>query len=276
MKVTILGCGGSAGVPMVGGADGRGIWGRCDPTEPRNKRSRASIFLEMKNGENILVDTGPDVREQLLVNRLTSFKSIFYTHAHADHIAGLDEVRAVNRIINAPITAYGRAEVLEEIEARFGYIFQPWAGTSFYRAVVKPSPITPYHAFEMGGHSFLPFQQKHGRGETTGLRFGSFAYSTDVVELDSYALAALKGVETWVVDCFQLEPHCAHAWLERVLEWKNILHPKRIILTHLGPDMDWRWMVETLPAGVEPAWDGLSFEVPEPAYSSGVGAASYA
>ena len=117
----------------------------------------------------------------------------------------------------------------------------------------------------MGGVPFIAFQQKHVRGESTGLRFGGFAYSTDVVELDDRSLTALQGVETWVVDCFQREPHCAHAWLERVLEWKRILEPKRIILTHMGPDMDWRWMLAALPAGVEPAGDGLSFNVPEPA-----------
>lgn len=263
MKVTILGCGGSAGVPMVGGQDGYGAWGRCDPTEPKNKRSRASIFLEMENGENILVDTGPDIRAQLLSNGITAFKSIFYTHAHADHIAGLDEVRAVNRIIKAPIAAYGRAVVLEEVKTRFDYIFQPMTGTNFFRAAVEAVSIAPNQDFEMAGYNFTAFQQGHGRGQSTGLRYGSFAYSTDVVELDAHALAALAGIETWVVDCFQHEPHCAHAWLERVLEWKQLLNPRRIILTHMGPDMDWQTLCNTLPAGVEPAWDGMTIILPE-------------
>lgn len=261
MKVTILGCGGSAGVPMVGGQDGHGVWGRCNPAEPKNRRSRASIFLEIQNGENVLVDTGPDIRDQLLTNGITTFQSIFYTHAHADHIAGLDEVRAINRIIKAPIKAYGLAEVLDDIKGRFDYIFQPLTGSNFFRAAVEECPIKPNQKFEMAGTRFSAFQQVHGRGYSTGLRYGNFAYSTDVVELGDHALAALSGVDTWVVDCFQYEAHCAHAWLERVLEWKRVLTPRRVILTHMGADMDWQTMLNTLPAGVEPAYDGMTFTV---------------
>lgn len=261
MRVTILGCGGSAGVPMLGGEDGHGMWGNCDPSEPRNRRSRASIFLEMPNGENILVDTGPDIRAQLLANGITQFRSIFYTHAHADHIAGLDEVRGINRIIKGPITAYGCPDVLAEIQTRFDYVFKPWTGPSFFRAIVETCPLPLAGQFEMAGHTFTIFQQGHGRIMSSGLRYGGFAYSTDAVELDDAALAALTGVETWVVDCFQREPHCAHAWLERVLEWQQILQPKRIILTHMGTDMDWQWMLDNLPDGIEPAWDGMTFAI---------------
>lgn len=264
MRVTVLGCGGSAGVPMLGGSDGHGIWGSCDPREPKNRRSRASIFLEMKNGENVLVDTGPDLREQLLKNGITTFHSIFYTHAHSDHIAGLDEVRGINRIIGAPLKAYGRDEVLDEVKTRFGYIFKPWQGTFFFRAAVEAYPIAPSGPFEMAGSLFTAFQQEHGQCESSGLRYGDFAYSTDVAELSEAALTALSGVKIWMVDCFQLQSHSAHAWLEKVLQWKDHLQPERVILTHMGPDMDWRWMLDNLPAGVEPAWDGMRFEVAEP------------
>ncbi|OUI95698.1 hydrolase [Acetobacter indonesiensis] len=264
MKVTVLGCGGSAGVPMLGGEDGHGIWGACDPDEPKNYRSRASLFLEMGNGENILIDTGPDIRTQLLTNGITAFRSIFYTHAHADHISGLDEVRGINRIIRQPIKAYGIASVLSEIQTRFDYVFKPWTAPEFFRAVVEAHPVEPYGLFEMAGYPFTIFPQQHGRVGSSGLRCGDFAYSTDVVELGPDALECLQGVDTWIVDCFQRKPHSAHAWLERVMEWKEILFPRRIILTHMGTDMDWRWMQANLPDGVEPAWDGMCFTLPDP------------
>lgn len=265
MKVTILGCGGSAGVPMLGGEDGHGIWGRCDPAEPKNRRSRASIFLEMGNGENILVDTSPDIRAQLLTNGIKAFRSIFYTHAHADHIAGLDEVRGINRIIRQPIKAYGAASVLDEIQTRFDYVFKPWTSPEFFRAVVEACPVPEQGQFEMAGYLFTVFQQVHGRIHSSGLRCGNFAYSTDVVELGPESLAALAGVETWIVDCFQQKPHSAHAWLERVVEWQDVLQPRRTILTHMGTDMDWRWMKNNLPDTMEPAWDGMTLSVDEPA-----------
>ncbi|MCP9318415.1 MBL fold metallo-hydrolase [Acetobacter persici] len=265
MKVTILGCGGSAGVPMLGGEDGRGIWGQCDPNEPRNIRTRASVFIRMEDGEGILVDTGPDIRAQLLANGISAFRSIFFTHAHADHIAGLDEVRGINRTIGQPITAYATPSVLEEVQTRFNYVFQPWTtAPHFFRAVVEAQPVPLHGDVVMSGYKISLFEQNHGRIPSGGLRCGDFAYSTDTVELPEASFDVLAGVDTWIVDCFQKEPHSAHAWLERVLEWKERVQPRRLILTHLGPDMDWAWMRNTLPAGVEAAYDGLSFTLPDP------------
>ncbi|MCX2560332.1 MBL fold metallo-hydrolase [Acetobacter farinalis] len=264
MKVIILGCGGSAGVPMLGGEDGRGIWGDCDPYEPRNIRTRASIFIQMDDGEGILVDTGPDVRAQLLAHGISAFKSIFYTHAHADHIAGLDEVRGINRVVQQPLKAYGTPTVLEEIQTRFSYVFKPWTPPHFFRAVVEAHPVPLAGDVVIGGYKLSLFEQSHGRIPSSGLRCGDFAYSTDVVELPERSLQVLSGVDTWVVDCFQKQPHSAHAWLERVLEWKEQIKPRRLILTHMGTDMDWAWMQDNLPEGVEAAWDGLTLTRPDP------------
>lgn len=265
MKVTILGCGGSAGVPMLGGADGHGIWGDCDPKEPRNTRTRASIFIQMEDGEGILVDTGPDIRAQLLTHGISAFKSIFYTHAHADHIAGLDEVRGINRVVGQPIKAYGTASVLEEIRTRYNYVFQPWTTPPhFFRAVVEAQPVPLHGNVVIGGYKITLFEQNHGRIPSSGLLCGDFAYSTDVVDLPEDSFSVLAGVDTWIVDCFQKKPHSAHAWLDRVLDWKQRIQPRRLILTHMGPDMDWAWMRDKLPDGVEAAWDGLSFTLPDP------------
>lgn len=264
MKVSVLGCGGSSGVPALGGEDGRGLWGACDPAEPRNRRSRASIFLRMDNGCGVLVDTGPDLRAQLLAHGISAFDNVIYTHTHADHVAGIDELRGINRQIGKAIHAYGTADVLEELQQRFAYVFKPCTPPHFFRAALDPQPITLGQSVNIGGYAFTLFEQNHGYVTSTGIRCGAFAYSTDVVELPAASVESLMGVQTWMVDCFQKTPHGAHAWLDRVMEWKARIQPQRVILTHMGMDMDWAWMCEHLPLGVEAAWDGMSFELPDP------------
>lgn len=268
MKITVLGCGGSAGVPMLGGADGRGQWGLCDPAEKRNIRSRASIIFQMDNGHSILVDTTPDLRSQLLANGVSAFQSIIYTHAHADHIGGIDDVRGINRLIGQPIQAYGAHDVLAEIQQRFAYVFKPWTPPEFFRAVLEAVPVSMGQQVSIGGYPFHLFEQEHGRILSTGIRCGAFAYSTDVVAFSDSSMALLQGVDTWMVDCFQRTPHSAHAWLEKVLEWREYIRPRRLILTHMGADMDWRWLQDNLPQGVEAAYDGMVLEIPEPAQQS--------
>ena len=268
MKVSVLGCGGSSGVPAIGGEDGRGQWGSCDPAEPRNRRTRASIFLRMTDGCGVLVDTGPDLRAQLLAHGISVFENVLYTHTHADHVAGIDELRGVNRQIGKAINAYGTAEVLEELQQRFAYVFKPVTPPHFFRAALLGHPVTLGRSVSIGGYDFTLFEQNHGYVTSMGIRCGSFAYSTDVVELPAQSVACLRGVQTWMVDCFQKTPHGAHAWLERVLEWKAQIQPQRLILTHMGMEMDWEWMRQNLPQGVEAAWDGMSFELPDPPRTS--------
>jgi phosphoribosyl 1,2-cyclic phosphate phosphodiesterase len=263
MRVTILGCGSSAGVPQIGGADGRGDWGACDPAEPRNRRSRSSLVVESGQGERLLVDTGPELRMQLLACGVPSVDAILFTHAHADHITGLDDVRILNRLVGRPLAAYATPETLDELVRRFDYAFKPWQPPGFFRPVLTPHPIVAGEERMMVGLPVRVFEQDHGFITTLGMRIGSFAYSTDVVTLDDVAFAALAGVDVWVVGCFQRAGHKTHAHLDRVLGWVERLGVRRTILTHMGYDMDWDWLQRHLPPGVEPAYDGLVVDIPE-------------
>jgi len=262
LKVTILGCGGSAGVPMLGGLDGGGDWGACDPAEPRNQRSRSSILVEGADGRRLLVDAGPDLRRQLLANRIGYVDALLVTHGHADHIMGLDEFRPLNRAMGAAIPVYATPETLATLEARFDYAFRPSTAPAFFRPALLPVPVEVGQVVEVAGLSVRLFQQDHKVMETLGLRIGDFAYSTDVVAMPEESMALLQDLDTWIVDCFQRRPHPVHAHFERVLEWVARLRPRRTVLTHMGHDMDWGWMKANLPAGIEPAHDGLILNIP--------------
>lgn len=260
LRVTLLGTGGSAGVPMIGGADGRGDWGECDPAEPRNRRLRSSILIENAAGV-LLVDTSPDMREQLLAAAVTRIDALLFTHAHADHITGLDDVRMLNRLADGPLDAFATQATLDELRRRFDYAFRPWEKPNFFRPVLNPRVVAAGQTITAAGVTLGLFEQDHGFMPTLGLRVGAFGYSTDVVVLDEAAFAALSGVDTWVVGCFQRAPHRTHAWLERVLAWIARLRPRRAVLTHMGTDLDWGWLRRTLPTGVEPGHDGMVLEV---------------
>ena len=258
MKVTLLGTGASAGVPMIGGPDGGGDWGACDPEEPRNRRTRSSIVVEGPNHQRLLVDTSPDMRTQLLDCRIPGADAVLFTHAHADHITGIDDVRVLNRIANRPLPAYATAATLDEIIGRFGYAFKPWDSTHFYRPVLVANTVAPGETVAIAGLAVRLFPQNHGRIETLGLRIGRFGYSTDVIGLDDGAFEALAGVDTWVVGCFLRDgPHWTHADLATVLSWVERLRPRRTVLTHMGTDMDWAWLRANLPPGVEAGYDGM-------------------
>ena len=261
MRVVMLGCGASAGVPMLGGADGGGDWGKCDPAESRNVRTRSSIVIESDSGERLLVDTSPDMRGQLLACGVPRVDAILWTHAHADHITGLDDVRILNRIAGRPLDAFATDETLAEISTRFGYAFRPWRPPGFFRPVFNPRRVEFGQEIETAGLRIRLFAQDHGRSQTLGLRIGGFGYSTDAVGLDESAFSALEGVDTWVVGCFGRSPHPTHAHFERVLEWAEQVGARRTVLTHMGTDMDWAWMEEHLPAGIEPGVDGLVLQI---------------
>lgn len=254
----VLGCGGSTGVPALGG-DGGGDWGACDAAEPRNRRMRSSIVLEGPEGR-ILVDTGPDLRTQILANRVPRIDAVLFTHAHADHITGLDDVRQLNRITGTPIPAWGTARCMEEVGRRFDYAFRPWNPPHFFRPVLDVTVIAPGDVIETCGLAVRTFEQDHHVMPTLGIRAGGFAYSTDVVRMPEASLAALEGVDTWLVGCFQRAPHLTHAHVDLVLAWRARIGARRTVLTHMGPDMDWGWMGANLPAGVEAAFDGMVIE----------------
>ncbi len=247
-------------MPSLGGADGRGDWGACDPGEPRNRRTRSSIVIEGPDGR-VLVDTGPDMRAQLLACAVPRIDAIVFTHAHADHITGLDDVRLLNRIVGKPLPAFGTRATLDEIRRRFDYAFRPWERPHFYRPVLEPCEIEAGAAFSAAGVNFRTFEQDHHVMRTLGLRVGDFAYSTDVVRLDEAAFAALAGVDTWLVGCFQRAPHFTHAHLELVLAWRERLGVRRTVLTHMGIDLDFGWLQRHLPDDVQVGVDGMTLQV---------------
>ncbi len=261
-RVTMLGCGGSAGVPQIGGADGRGDWGACDPAEPRNRRTRSSIVIE-QGGRRLLIDASPDLRQQLIACGIASVDGILFTHAHADHVFGIDEIRILNRVIGRPLDTYATERTLGELNLRFDYAFRPWQPPTFFRPVLVPHTVHPGETISAGGITLELFEQDHGFMPTLGLRAGGFGYSTDVVRMDEAALRTLEGVDTWVVDCFQRNGHNTHANLNQVLAWAERIKPRRTVLTHMGHDLDWSWLIGRLPPGFEPGADGLVLDVPD-------------
>ena len=262
LKVTLLGCGGSGGVPQLGGPGERGAWGACDPAEPRNRRTRSSALIEDMAGHRLLVDAGPDLRAQLLAAEVGRLDAVVFTHTHADHVMGLDELRIVNRIRGGALDAFGTYLTLAGLRNRFDYAFHPPTPQGFYRPSLTPRPIAPGEVVEMGGIPVRVLRQDHRVMETLGFRIGRFAYSTDVVSLPEETLAALHGLDTWVVGCFQRAPHPVHANVEQVGEWVARLKPRRTVLTHMGFDLDWAWLRANLPPGIEPGHDGMVLEIP--------------
>jgi len=256
MKVTVLGCGSSNGVPHIGDR-----WGDCDPMDPRNRRSRPSVLVETDGGTTILIDTSPDLREQLLAARVERLDAVLWTHAHADHVHGIDDLREVCRLMDAPVRVFALAGHLAEISGRFGYAFEPLPeGHGYYRPVLDATPIDG--PFTVGDVSVGPFVQDHGWTSTLGFRVGGFAYSTDVMRLDEEAFARLSGTDTWIVDCVRREPHPVHSHLEQTLQWIDRVRPRRAYLTHMGNTLDYASLAAELPSGVLPAHDGLVVNVP--------------
>lgn len=262
MKVTLLGTGGSAGVPLVAPEPG-GFWGACDPGDPRNRRTRTSALIEVF-GRRILIDAGPDLRTQLLTVGLPRLDAVLFTHAHADHVAGIDDLRQANRITGAPIPAFADAGTLADLHERFAYALAPHAGGHFARPVLVPHVITPGAPFQAAGVAVLPIRQDHGFGPSLGFRIGGFAYSTDVLRLDDTAFAALAGLQLWVVGCFRRTWHPGHATLDEVRGWLARLRPRRAVLTQMGEDLDFSATAAALPEDAEPGFDGWSATVADP------------
>jgi len=256
MRVTMLGCGPSWGVPRIGND-----WGACDPSNPKNRRTRCSLLVE-DGGQAVLIDTPPDLRQQLLAAQIRRIDAVVFTHAHADHSHGIDDLRSVNRMMGTPLPIYADAHTMSELKARFRYIFAPVdedARTAFYKPSVVPNEVDG--PFTAAGMTIVPFVQDHGFSQTLGFRFGRFAYSTDVIGLDEAAFAALAGIEVWVVDCIRERQHVTHSHLAQTLDWIARVKPRRAILTHMDESLDYETLRRALPAGVEPGYDGLVIEI---------------
>ncbi len=254
MKITILGCGTSSGVPRIGGTDGAGDWGACDPTNPKNRRRRVSVLVE-HGGNRILIDTGPDLREQLLSARISRLDAVFLTHDHADHAHGIDDLRQVFHAMGTPVACFASPETWGVLRPRFHYVFQ---GTEFYpptcTATDLAGPIT------IGALQVTPFQQNHGNIDSTGYRIATqghaMAYSTDVKALDARADTGLAGLDLWIVDALRRHPHPTHSHLAQTLDWIGRYQPRHAVLTHMDQSMDYATLCNELPPGVEPGYDG--------------------
>ena len=254
MRVTILGCGASEGVPAI-----TGRWGKCDPQNPRNRRSRASVAIE-KEGTTLLVDTSPDLREQWLTTGLQSVDAVLYTHDHADHTHGINDLKPLTYHNKMPIPAYGDAETINSIKKRFYYAFPSQEETpDVYRPFLTANVIKG--PFKIGKISITPFSQRHGYSTSLGYRFEKAAYSTDVVDLDETAFHILEGVEVWIVDCIDRDPRLTHSHLAKTLEWIQRVRPRQAYLTHMSSLLDYDTLMKELPEGVEPAYDGLVIEI---------------
>ncbi|SDF74666.1 phosphoribosyl 1,2-cyclic phosphate phosphodiesterase [Limimonas halophila] len=257
MKLRVLGCGGSGGVPLVGG-----IWGACDPGDPRNRRRRPSILIEHE-GVTILVDTSPDLREQLLDARVTKVDAVLFTHSHADHCHGLDDLRPLVYTRDHPIPAYGDGETLANLRQRFGYAFEAAHTTgALYSALLDAREIPLDTPFEVAGLSCVAFEQQHGPITTLGYRIGPIGYSPDAHTVPENGFAALDGISVWVVDCLRYAAHPSHAHFDRTLSWVRRVQPQQAILTHMNHTLDYADLAANCPPGVEPGVDGLEFEVP--------------
>ncbi|MGA7711885.1 MAG: MBL fold metallo-hydrolase [Rhizomicrobium sp.] len=265
LEVTILGCGSSGGVPRLGGPDGAGNWGACDPANPKNRRTRCSLLVQRRSSNgitNVLVDTAPDMREQLLRAHICALDGVLITHDHADQLHGIDDLRQIVIHNRRRIDVYTDARSADGILSRFSYCFVQVEGSGY-------PPIANLHVvsapFEIGGAGgplpILPFTQQHGEIQSLGFRFGSIAYSADVNALDDAAFEALKGVECWIVDALRYTPHPSHSHVAQTLEWIARVKPARAILTNLHVDLDYEKLKRELPPGVEPAYDGMTVTV---------------
>jgi phosphoribosyl 1,2-cyclic phosphate phosphodiesterase len=258
LTVTILGCGTSGGVPRIGN-----VWGACDPTNPRNRRRRCSVLVQRAGGEgttNVLVDSSPDLREQLLDVEVGWLDGVLYTHDHADHVHGIDDLRMVAYNGRRRVAVYHDEATGRQLKQRFAYCFDTPADSE-YPAILDSHDVRPGESVEILGTAgviaALPFRQRHGSGETLGFRFGDIAYSPDASDFPEETVALLRDLDVWIIDTLRYTPHPSHLSVDEALAWIARVKPKRAVLTHMHVDLDYDSLVRALPAGIEPAYDGM-------------------
>lgn len=260
-KFTILGCGSSMGVPRVGIG-----WGDCDPSNPKNRRRRCSLLVEQAGPQGltrVLVDTTPDLREQLLDAQIDKLDGVLFTHEHADHTHGIDDLRPLFIHNRRRVDVWADEPTSASLRARFGYCFETPSGSE-YPPIVQEHRLHPGRSMTIDGKGgpidILPVLQDHGELSSIGFRFGNVAYSTDLKSLPPASEQALAGLDIWIVDALRRPPHPSHFNLDEALEWIARVKPKRAILTDLHSDLDYETLRTTLPPHIQPAYDGMSFE----------------
>ena len=263
LEFTILGCGSSGGVPR---ADG--VWGACDPAEPRNRRTRCSMLVRRKAESpgapetTVVIDTAPEFRQQAAAAGAERMDAVLYTHDHADQTHGIDDLRAFWIRQRRRTPCFMDAATEAGLMRRFGYVFE---GEGGYPAICHRHPLPPFgEPWRIEGPSgaipVVTFDQDHGAIRSVGYRIGGVAYSSDIVDFPDASLSALEDLDVWIVDALRLAPHPTHAHLDRTLEWIERLKPRRAILTNMHQDLDYRTLAASLPDPVIPAYDGMVFE----------------
>jgi phosphoribosyl 1,2-cyclic phosphate phosphodiesterase len=256
MRFTILGCGSSGGVPRIGG-----VWGDCDPTNPKNRRRRCSLLVERVEGNTItrvLIDTSPDLREQLLDAGVGSLDAVVYTHSHADHVHGLDDLRAVVINSGARLPVWADEPTTDALISRFGYAFVQPKGSP-YPPILELNSIDGSVSIDgpAGPIVFEPIRVDHGSMEALGFRIGDVAYVPDVVRIPDAAWGQLDGLSCLIIDALRRKPHPTHAHLALTLEWIAQARPLSAVLTNMHVDLDYHTLCDELPAHIRPAFDGM-------------------
>lgn len=262
-RFTILGCGSSPGVPRI-----TGDWGDCDPSNPKNRRTRASLLVEQfaDDGKitSVIIDTGPDFRTQMIAAEAWDLHAVVLTHAHADHIHGIDDIRSYVYKNEHRMPVWGDPVTLERLLEGFRYVFETPSGSS-YPPIARPMTIDIGSTFEVPGPGgpvpFEPVVQQHGDAHSLGFRIGDFAYCTDVSHFPADSLPKLAGLDTLVIDCLQYRTHPSHLSLQQAMDWIGRIGPKRAILTHMHIPLDYETVRRETPDHVEPAYDGMVIEV---------------
>jgi phosphoribosyl 1,2-cyclic phosphate phosphodiesterase len=258
LTFTILGCGSSGGVPRVGQG-----WGDCDPANPKNRRRRCSLLVERESVEGrttVLIDTSPDLRDQLLSENVTALDAVLYSHDHADHTHGIDDLRPLALIQRQRIDVYADEITSKLLHERFGYCFATPAGSE-YPPILTEHRMQEGHPVTVSGKGgeieALPFPMQHGTSQALGFRIGSIAYSCDVSDLPERSLEALQGLDLWIVDALRYRRHPSHFSVDETLSWIERVGPKRAVLTNMHTDLDYETLRRRLPSNVEPAFDGM-------------------
>ena len=262
LTLTILGCGSSGGVPRIGNN-----WGNCDPHEPRNVRKRCSVLLEKREGEaltRVLVDTTPDLVAQLNSVNVGALDGVWYTHEHADHTHGIDDLRQVAINMRQRVQVWADHSTAEMLMSRFSYCFMTPPGSSY-------PPILDMNSIEAGktvsttgaagAIEAMPFSVNHGDIDALGFRWGNVAYTPDVKDIPGAVLPHLEGLDVWIIDALRTTPHPSHFNLEDALAWIERMKPKRAILTNMHVDLDYRTVCESTPDHVVAAYDGMVLEI---------------
>ncbi len=264
LRFTVLGCGASPGVPRIGGD-----WGACDPANPKNRRRRCSLLAQRISAAGgvtqVLIDTSPDLREQALDAGLGGIDGVLFTHPHADHIHGIDDLRGFVINTRRRVDIYADAPTLERLRAGFGYCFETPPGSD-YPPILNANRVDAGQLVTIDGPggalTALPVSLIHGRITSLAFRIGGLAYSPDLSDLDDEAEYRLQDLDVWIVNALRYTPHPSHLSVAQALAWIERLKPKRAYLTHMHVDLDYETLRRELPANVEPAYDGLTMELP--------------